>query len=67
MPGEMDTVERAAAAQDNTFVTPDLAKNKSKDAVAIAHNDRAAWENREPYGPAGMLYSTPDNVNSILM
>jgi hypothetical protein len=49
---DMDTVERAAVAKDD-FVTPDLTKNKTKDTVAIAHDDRAVWENREPYGPAG--------------
>jgi hypothetical protein len=49
----MDTVERAAVARDD-FVTPELAKNKTKDTVAIAHDDRAVWENREPYGPSGM-------------
>jgi hypothetical protein len=49
----MDTVEKAAAAKD-TFVTPGMMDSKAKDTVAIAHNDRAVWENREPYGPAGI-------------
>ena len=31
----------------DTFLSP------GKDEVAISHNDRAIWESREPYGPAG--------------
>jgi hypothetical protein len=56
MTENMDTVERAAIAK-NDFVTPDLTKNKTKDATAIAHHDRALGGEREPYGPAGGLYS----------
>lgn len=52
----MDTVERAAVAK-NDFVTPDLLKNKTKDAVAVAHHDRVLGSEREPYGPAGELHS----------
>jgi hypothetical protein len=48
----MDAVEKAAADKD-TFVTPDMTDSKTKDTISIAHNDRAVWENREPYGPAG--------------
>ena len=54
MPGdEMDSVERAAVAKSD-FVTPDLAKNKTKDTINIAHNDQLG-ETREPYGPAGKV------------
>jgi hypothetical protein len=56
----MDAVEKAAADKD-TFVTPDMTDSKTKDTISIAHNDRAVWENREPYGPAGFqgLFASP--------